>query len=241
MVRGRRPHSGLEDPPTYSRLSRAIEACAEREPLPASCPRGLAAIIDKGLAFQEELRYESAAAMRADLDAFLRHEPLQAMKQFATPPTIRAEPPHGAAASVAVPPTLPRPAGIAIDLPSGAAAAIALPQIVAPQIPAARTGVVRRAVGPAMMVAVAMLFASESVAWLGAERLRAGLPALGVGEVAAAHQHYERQQHWSLFHIGQRLRLDLPLKDRLMSAADAVLADYRRDDSSVTEIGRAAW
>ena len=234
MVRGRRPHSSIEDPPTYSRLSRAIEACAKREPLPASCPRALAAIIDKGLAFQEELRYESAGAMRADLEAFLRRESPQAMKQFATAPTIRVNAQPSAIARSAAPPT-PAPAALTLDMPAAGGVAIAMPPVGALQVRAPRTSVVRRAVGPAVMAVVAMLFASESVAWLGAERLRAGLPALGVAEVAVAHQHYERQQHWSLFHIGQRLRLDRPLKDRLMSAADAVLADYRRDDSSVTE------
>jgi tetratricopeptide (TPR) repeat protein len=41
-----------------------------------------------------------------------------------------------------------------------------------------------------------------------------------------------------MFHLGQRLRLDRPLEERLVAAADAVIADYRREDSTVAE---AQW
>src|SRR6185295_9900138 len=63
MVRGHRPYSELEDPDTHAVLRHAIESNARREPLPASCPLALAAIIHKLLASQSDRRYANAAAI----------------------------------------------------------------------------------------------------------------------------------------------------------------------------------
>jgi eukaryotic-like serine/threonine-protein kinase len=236
MVRGKRPHSAIEDPPTYARLSRAIEIGAQRESLPASCPRELAAIIDKGLRFQEELRYESAEVMRADLEVFLRGGRPGAIAGFDIPPTIKVEPqPLATVGSGPAIATLPRPAAVAFDLPAAAGVAVALPQAPPARVAIRQPGILRRAAWIAMLGFVTMLFTSEALAWLNVERLRAGLATLDVGGVARAHELYDQQRRMSFLHIGQHLRLDRALRTRLISAADAVLADYRHDDASVTE------
>ena len=69
MVAGHRPYAHLEK--NSRQLERAIRTNERREPLPDSCPPPLAAIINKLLAYQPERRYPTAAAIRADLEAFL--------------------------------------------------------------------------------------------------------------------------------------------------------------------------
>jgi tetratricopeptide (TPR) repeat protein len=239
MIRGKRPHAAIEDPPAYARVSRAIENNAARERLPVSCPAGLAAIIDKSLRYQEDLRYESAAAMRADLETFLRNESPAALKRFATPSTMKVEAHTSALAEpAAVVPTLPRPADPDMTPAAGAGAAVAVAAPPARTVIVRRPTIVRRAAWVGILMASLAIFTSEAVAWFAAERMRAVLHALDVRGVAAARQVYDRSRRWSVFHAGQRLRLDRRLEARLVAAADAVIADYRQEDSTVAE---AQW
>jgi hypothetical protein len=87
-----------------------------------------------------------------------------------------------------------------------------------------------------MLLAIMTLFTTEAVAWLGAERMRAELGTLNGRGVAVKRQEYERLRRWSFLHLGPRLRLNRPLKERLMSVADSVLADYREEEPTVTEV-----
>ncbi len=253
MISGRRPHSGVEDPPTYSRLAHAIEENAERDPLPPTCPVALSAIVDKLLAFQEELRYGSAEAVRADLEAFLRHETPGAIKRFVTAPTIKVGATEAAIQRLSpVVPTLPRPAatadaaGAPNDSGPGTGqvtqGAVRVAGPIASRWPASRLAfrrsVVRRFGWMAALLVVSTVFTSEAVAWVDAERIRAALPAMEGREVAARREQYERLRRWSLFHVGARLRLDGPLKERLLSVASSVISDYRQEEPTVAE---AQW
>ncbi len=254
MIGGKRPHSTIEDPPTYRGLSQAIEGNAERDPLPPSCPMALAAIVDKLLVFQEELRYESADSVRADLEAFLRHELPGAVKRFVTSPTVRTDAQQRAIASLSpVVPTVPRPAegppegpprgeaqraAAAPNAPPQDAASLSMRTVRPGRWPLAivRRPAIRRSAWIAALLLLTTLCTSEAVAWVDAERIRAGLPALEGREVAARREQYDRLRRWSLFHLGARLRLDGPLKDRLITVANAVIGDYRQEEPSVAEV-----
>jgi hypothetical protein len=87
MVCGHRPYPHLEGPRFRRDLEQAITSNAQRAALPASCPGGLKAIINKLLAFQVEHRYPNAEAIRADLEAFLRGDVPSAVAIYETPAT----------------------------------------------------------------------------------------------------------------------------------------------------------
>ena len=114
MVCGHRPYKSLDGPRFRRQLYHAITTNAPREPLPPQCPPHLAAIINRLLAFQPEHRYQHPAAIRADLERFLRDEVPEAAAYYDTPATIPVS--RAAAAAVGVTPeTLP------VDAASGAA------------------------------------------------------------------------------------------------------------------------
>jgi tetratricopeptide (TPR) repeat protein len=83
---------------------------------------------------------------------------------------------------------------------------------------------------------VLAMCASEAAAWFAAGRMRDGLDSLDVRTVAAAQKAYGRLQRSSVFHLGQRLRLDRALEERLVAAADAVIGDFRQENSRVAEV-----
>ena len=242
MIRGRRPHASIEDPPAYARVSRAIESNAERERLPGSCPPGLAAIVDTSLRHQEELRYASAEAMRTDLEAFLRNESPAALKHFAVPPTINVASPAAIAEPAPVVPTLPRnPAELEGQEGQEGREGQEDWKRQEGRDPRRRSVVrwfpgVRRVGRLAMLMFVVAMFASEAAAWFAAGRMRAGLDSLDVRTVAATQKAYDRLHRSSVFHLGQRLRLDRALEERLVAAADAVVADFRQENSTVAEV-----
>src|SRR5439155_5029507 len=90
----------------------------------------------------------------------------------------------------------------------------------------------------AWLLVMTTFFVSEGAAWLGAERIRAELPDLDARSIVAKRQQYERLRRWSFFLVGPRLRLDRPLKKRLVTLADAVIADFRQEEPTVAE---AQW
>lgn len=116
MVCGHRPYPHLEGPRFRRELEHAITSNAQRAALPASCPAGLKAIINKLLVFQVEHRYRNAEAIRADLEAFRRGDVPSAVAIYETPATtpVKRSAALGAAAVAAAPAeaspaTTPRP------------------------------------------------------------------------------------------------------------------------------------
>lgn len=73
MVAGQEPYLGS----TPQQLERGLLTAAP-QPLPPDCPLRLARVIEKALAFDRTLRYDSAAAFRRDLEAYATGEPLAA-------------------------------------------------------------------------------------------------------------------------------------------------------------------
>ena len=217
MVAGHRPHSRKEA--NRWDLERAIASNDAREPLPPGCPPALAAIIDKLLKLQREHRYNSAADIRSDLDAFLADREPAAQKTYNTVETIRSpRPPE--------PPPPPIPAVRAEPEPA------ALPQIaqVAP-----RRGLGRRALWSGFVLLLVIGFLSEALGCVMAEGMRSELPQLNGDRLSRARQDYGQLLAWTPVGFGVHLRVDRPLRARLMAVADEVIAGYRAPVLTVFE------
>lgn len=216
MAAGHRPHSRKEG--QERRLQQAIELNEPREALPPECPQAIAAIIDKLLKFQREHRYENAAAIRSDLDALLAGREPVAIHTFNTAETIRTprppEPPPLPVAEVRVE---PQPAG----------------QPTMPRL--ARRGVARRALWGGFVLLLVAGFLSEALGCVMAERMRSQLPQLNAERLSKARQDYGRLLAWTPMGAGVRLRVDRPLRARLMAVADEVIVGYRAPVLTVFE------
>ena len=235
MIAGHRPYPALDR--NRSQLEFAIRTNAPRAPLPDTCPIDLVAIINKLLAYQLEQRYPSAAAIKEDLERFLNDDKPLATLQYALPATT----PLGQAttrrqlprATQPVPPTDPLPAGISH------AAVNALRSNPAPVVVARiRSAGVRRLSWATIVAGLVVLVATEGLAWLAAERFRGALPTLQAHTLSETKTDYEGIRSWSILDTGLRLRVNQPLKDRLISLADHVIADYRREEPTM---GPADW
>lgn len=87
MVCGHRPYPHLDGPRFRRELEHAITSNQPRASFPDSCPPALGAIVSKLLAFQVEHRYPTAAAIKADLELFVRGEVPAALEIYETPAT----------------------------------------------------------------------------------------------------------------------------------------------------------
>lgn len=245
LVSGHRPYSRIEahDTSDYRRLRHAITSNAPRESLPDTCPAALAAIIDKLLAYSLARRYPSAAAIRYDLQAFLDGRDPAALKEYATPATLPI--PRDAAAVLpqpvtvappvnVVPPTDPLP--MSSTLPAAASATAVADR------PAVRRSLTRvlgsRVTAVAVMLILVGMTAREGVALLAAERFRARVQGLDGATLASRRLEYDGIDRWGVFDIGLRVRVNGPLRKRLIALADPVIEDYRRERPSM---GVAQW
>ena len=264
MVCGHRPYPHLEGPRFRRELEHAITSNAQRAPMPASCPAGLKAIINKLLAFQVEHRYPNAEAIRADLEAFLRGEVPSAIVIYETPATTPVKRPVAAASGVVdvSPATTPRPVPSAVayttpatlpravrDVPATdvrpkaaaepaeeiAAVGEAEPALAAP---VKSRSVIRHFLRTIAMTVVVFVVATEGVAWLFAERFRETMATVDERTVTDRRLAYAGVDRWALLDIGLRLRVHSRLQPALVAVGDRVIADYRREEPAM---GPAEW
>jgi tetratricopeptide (TPR) repeat protein len=94
--------------------------------------------------------------------------------------------------------------------------------------------IVRRAGWAAVLLTLIMIVAAEGGAWVAAERFREGLGAMDGPALAARRREYDAIRDWGMFDTGLRLRVNPALRQRLLTLADFVIADYRRDDPSMS-------
>jgi eukaryotic-like serine/threonine-protein kinase len=256
MVCGHRPYPHLEGPRFRRDLEHAITTNAPRAPFPPSCPANLKAVINKLLAFQVEHRYPDAAAIKTDLERFLRGEAPAALATYDTPattPVTRATqasaPAIPATTPVPVPrravgdppPTTPRRPLNAAELtelrPHFAAANSGAVAVAAPA-PVTSRSLIRRILGAAAMFFIVFVIATEGVAWLFAERFRDTMATLDERSVRDRRSAYTAVDRWALFDIGLRARVHRRLGPGLLSVGDRVIADYRREEPAM---GPAEW
>ncbi len=239
MVAGHRPYAQHEK--NSRRLEHAIKTNERREPLPDSCPPALAAIINKLLAYQPERRYPTAAAIRADLDAFLSNRVPAAVSEYEAAPTITIDRPPlplpAQSPSDMVPPTDPLPlTGVTPALPTIPLSRPLPPAL--PRPPGRRRRAVQRLAWLATLLSAVAVLALEGAAWVAAERFRQTVEAIDGRTVIDRKSAYDRIRGLGALDLGLSWRVDGPLRERLVSIADAVITDYRGEEPTV---GAVEW
>ncbi|HET9265482.1 MAG TPA: serine/threonine-protein kinase [Vicinamibacterales bacterium] len=241
MLSGHRPYPALDR--NRSQLEHAIRTNLPREPLPGSVPPQIAAIVSKLLAYQLERRYPSAAAIKSDLERFLAGEQPLALDEYVTPATMpigRQAARRSATPTVhTVPPTDPLPP-LSGAHPNGAPTKLepAEPPPGPPTPPARVRKGVRRIAWAVLLVGFIGFVAREGVAWVAAERFRGALDELQGTGLVESRNHYDGILAWGVFDAGLRMRVNVPLRERLVSLADGVIDDYRREEPTM---GPAEW
>jgi eukaryotic-like serine/threonine-protein kinase len=237
MVSGHRPYPTLDGRRFRAQLEHAIVTHAPRTPLPPGCSGHLAAIINRLLAFQPEHRYQTPAAIREDLERFLREETPLAATYYDTPATTPVvRPPTPVTAPVIAPnvaPTDPIPA--AANAPVNVIDSPAAPGATRP---AARRSLLVRSWWTFVAIAFAGIVATEGVACTVAERFRDGIHAIDERTVISSRAAYAAVDRWSILDVGLRMRVHGSLAPALRAVGDRVIADYRRDAPSM---GPAEW
>ena len=258
MICGHRPYPRFEGPRFRRELEHAIVSNAPRAPLPESCPPALGAIISKLLTFQVEHRYPSAAAIKADLDAFIRGETPDAVTIYETPATTPVHRVAGSAAAavadgvntLAPASAAPESASLVATTPATLPRSVEIPPTerkpVMPATVAVPGSPVRqpnRSVGVRVKTAVVMLAllviaVTEGVAWIFAERYRDTMLGLDERSVMDRKRAYEGVDRAGLFDLGLRTRVHPRLRPALVAVGDRVIADYRREEPAM---GPAEW
>jgi serine/threonine protein kinase len=236
MLSGHRPYPTLDR--NRSQLEHAIRTNLPREPLPDSVPPELAAIVSKLLAYQIERRYPSAAEIKSDLERFLAGQEPVAVSEFVTPATVpigrqpaRRAPPAG---THTVPPTDPLPPAVNADTPTEPVR----PQSNPTAPPARVRSGIRRLAWAFVVVSFIGFVAAEGVAWVAAERFRGALDGLEGSSLIETRNDYDGILGWGILDAGLRMRVNARLKARLVSLAEGVIDDYRREEPTM---GPAEW
>jgi len=231
LLAGHRPYPGLDR--NRSQLEQAIRNNLPRAPLPQSVPPGLAAIVNKLLAYQPERRYQTAAAIRDDLQRYLDGQQPDAVAEYSTPATMRIEQPPtlrvAAPVLQSVPPTDPLPTPARPE-PAAAAAAAAL---VKPRRSLFRT-LIKTGAWAAMLLILVGIVASEGAGWVAAERFRRSLDSLDGRTLTETKASYDDIRSHSPLGTGLKMRVNQILRTRLVALADGVIEDYRREEPTMT-------
>jgi eukaryotic-like serine/threonine-protein kinase len=252
-------------PPFEAESNSKLEALIRRRepppPLPGSCPPALARIVLKLLAGDFRRRYQSAAEIRSDLEAFRAGYETRADRGWlagsATEPTRRTT--YGGPEASAEPEATRRTVPVAGQSAGGDVTGRTVPAVQpdppvaailasAPEpraVPAARPAPMpARSRGPMVTIgrwlSVAAFLAgigvvtNEAIVWSAARDLRV---RVATGQGSEMHGNWDRYQDLSrrsLLGVGL-IGVRTPLKERLLAQADRVIAGYRQDDPPVRE------
>jgi len=243
MLRGEKPHRATD----ARRLEQLIVARQPPEPLDASCPEGLRAIVAKLLAPTPAARYDSALAIREDLeraaagqrtmaqeegwpDVLPRVAPDEATRRTRTV----AEPDE---ATRAVPRMTPPPLPVSVQPPP-------LPvNVPPPPLPARRVPVrawARVAMASAVLASllgIAGVTANEVRVYRRASSLIPGVRTSEISELPGLWRRYDTLSQSSSLRVGVG-RLADELTDRTQTLADRVIRNY---STGVSGIREAQW
>jgi serine/threonine protein kinase/tetratricopeptide (TPR) repeat protein len=224
MVTGALPF----DEPTRERIERRIRSGAPN-PLPASCPEPLRLIIYKMLARDPRLRYQTPREASEDLERFQKGYPVLAQEiplaeTFDSDATVRTAAPFDSDATVRTAPPFDRAA-------DGRASRSAPVQ--RPIVPQATHG--NRMLGCLLAPAVAGVIVVAYIAvqmnfWQTADKLKTDLQAermVNLDQAWAEYQKLNSRSHLSVLLWGA----ERALRNRLVAAADEVIAEYRNSDA----------
>lgn len=228
MLAGRPPFDADSNP----KLERVIRSRQPPPALPEACPPPLAQIVFKTLAGETSARYADAAAIGSDLAAFLKGEETVAGREWETT-RLASE-------------ATRRTTGAAGQTPEAESEATRRTRPVQPALPAApvvptvqprRSGRAFWAVAAVMLVSGAGILGNEISIASAARDLRVQLTTMQASELPGIWDRYLTLSKRCLLGIGL-LGVREPLRERLLSQAEKVIADYRQDEPVVRE---AQW
>jgi tetratricopeptide (TPR) repeat protein len=191
------------------------------EPLDAACPEGLRAIVGKLLAPAAAARYDSAQAIREDLERYAAGQPTQAQTEGW---------PHAGDDQPATRRTR-MPAAVATPAPGRATrrgSRAAVPVWV-------RAGLALMVLGT--LLTIASLMANEVRVYRGAGRAVGAVRSAEIGDLPGLWQRYDALSETSYLRVGVR-GLARELADRTQTLADRVIRNY---STGVSGIREAQW
>ena len=252
MLTGQQPFRGE----STRRLEEHIRSRTLPPEMDASCPRALVAVLHKALAPALERRYPDAAALHADLTAFLEGRDTEAERECSVAAryeeTRRTVGPEGEREGAGTRRTLeasgngssPAEAETRRTLPEGSAAAGAI----SPSPPAPPEGTAAQTAPRAsgrrfrvswklvVLLAGVLLVANEAQVMSAATELKGALPGLPRGEADAVWKRYRQLRARSLLRVGS-FGLGRDVRDWFVASADELIADYRSDTPVIRENG----
>ncbi|HEY3162357.1 MAG TPA: protein kinase [Vicinamibacterales bacterium] len=200
MLAGRHPFRVPGGPSQARELERLIVSRQPAPPLPSAIPLALQAIAEKMLRSDLAQRYQSAAEIKGELEAFL----------------------SGGSAAVT------RAARRAYDGNTIVVTRRAHAPPAVHHIPRMPRGIATR-----LVIAAALVLAVDAYAVSRASsHLQEELNGRRAVDADSAWTRYERIERWALVPIGRSM-LRASVKQKLIAAADRVLADFRRDQPLV--------
>jgi len=211
MLCGRHPYGQIRP----NDLERAIIEGERMAPMPDTVPPDLRAVVEKMLAHRAESRYRDTA-LAADFDNYLNGRPTEAALAKR----------RSGATTMPVPPSRLLQASIdrSAEVP-----------------PAEVAGVRGRShLGTAASIVLAFIsigfFVSEGAVWIRAGGLARQIPTMEQSDVAGVRSQYANLRKWSVLGLGLQLRVDRPLRDRMLALAARPVAYYRADSAPVPEV-----
>ena len=241
MLAGYRPYRKYEHNP--SALDNAIRRQEPREPLPPHIEPALVGMVHKLLAPQVERRYQHAAAIVHDLEAFLKGAPTAAglehaqasqetvrLTRSAAPDTVPTTPVRPAAAQTAPTEPLVQQTPVVPATPPAATS----PAVPARTAASWRPPLMVRLARAAIIALVISLIAGEGVSLIRGQRLLSEIPAIDIADLGRVRQQYARLGTWTVMGLG-RWRVSGPLVTRMLQLADRTILDYRNDKPGVYE------
>jgi hypothetical protein len=252
MVRGEQPFRAADT----RRLEQRIKSLQPPEPLNGHCPAGLHAVIAKLLAPSPSDRYESARAIREDLER--QASGVQTLAEQAGWPGRAHEQPATRRTRPAVvgvpesedettrrtmrptfqPPPLPWEAAAQANANNTTTAARSATPLAAraggtPPVPT-RSRRLPRAVAPGLVIAALILFANESCVGRGAGRVAATVRTTEIADLPAVWATYDTFSQRSYLHFGVH-SLERALIFRTQTLADRVISNYATGVSAIRE------
>jgi serine/threonine protein kinase len=246
MIRGARPF----DAPDTQRLERIIRS---RQPAPAltgQCPEGLAAIVARLLGPTPDVRYESARAIREDLDRFTTGQrtvaeeqgwPARARDKEATRRTTRTEEPASDDATRRTRPVVPPPLPTAALRPPAmrppVTQASLQPTTAAPPKRSRTRRLLFRAVLVILGIMIFNAFAKEFSVMSDANRVAGEVSTRGLDELGELWKTRAQLDARSGLEFGTA-GLEHALVERTLTLVDGIIGNYRMGLPNVRE---AQW
>ena len=240
MIRGARPY----DAPDTQRLERIIRSRRPPQPLTGRCPVGLEAIVARLLGPTPAARYESARAIREDLERFRSGArtsaeelgwPARVVAEEATRRTREAvdtdEEKTRRTRPAVIPPPLPT------SVTSKPAELPARPENIAPRARRRKIPIVFRLAIGALAFIVFSMFANEFSVMGDARSVAASVAAQDFDELEASFAAHRALAARSSLGFGT-LGLEHSLTERTLTLAEVVIANYRMALPTVRE---AQW